>query len=102
MRSAGKRYTTCWINRAVASPVVQAALAAHTVFGMDTRFLDGQVFRVSLGSDYVDVGTQCDPVSSVCRAVPPGVQALVDALEALDAQELSKPECVSAFAERDL
>jgi hypothetical protein len=49
----------------------------HTVFGVDTRLVDGQVFRIELGSDYLDVGTDCAPTSSSCRPTLPEVQFLV-------------------------
>jgi hypothetical protein len=85
------------INRALQTSAVQSALAAHTLFGVDSRPSDGQVFRVSIGSGYLDVGTECPPPSSSCRPVLPEVQALVNALQVLDVQELRKPACTAVL-----
>jgi hypothetical protein len=85
------------INAELASAAVTGALAAHTVYGVDNRASDGTVFRITMGNDYVDVGNPCGTGASGCVAIPPVVQALVDHLNALDAQELAKKACTDVF-----
>lgn len=85
------------INAGFQSTAVKDALKAHTVFGVDSRPVDGQVFRISVGMDFLDVGSPCSAGSSGCVAIPAAVAALVDALRALDAQELAKKACTDVF-----
>lgn len=85
------------INAGLESTVVMNALRAHTVYGVDSRPVDGSVFRVTVGNDYVDVGGPCGGSGTGCIAIPPVVQQLVDALKAVDAQELAKKACVDVF-----
>ncbi len=77
---------------------VQAAFArAPVLYGRDLRPVDGTVFRISFGgSKTIDVGAACAPQAG-CRAIPAGVQSLVDLLRGLDQQELSGPACAGLF-----
>jgi hypothetical protein len=59
--------------------------------------VDGVVFRITVGKDYVDVGSPCGAGASGCISIPATVQALVDDLKALDAQELAKKACTDIF-----
>lgn len=87
------------VQRALAAPDVVAALAAATtpLFGRDTRPVDGSVFLITRNGKSIEVGNPCD-TDPACVPVPPGVDALVSVLKALDAQELAKPAC-DAFDE---
>jgi hypothetical protein len=85
------------INAGVESTVVMNALRAHTVYGVDSRPVDGSVFRITIGSDYIDVGSPCGGGGAGCIAIPAVVQQLVDDLKAVDAQELAKKACVDVF-----
>lgn len=84
------------VTRAVGDPDVQAALAlaGDTVFGLDSRPVDGSVFlfrRAGDGHGFL-VGGDCAG-STGCRPVPPGIAALVTVLRSLDTQELALPGC---------
>ena len=85
------------INAGFADSSVMAALKAHAVYGVDSRPVDGAVFRITVGNDYVDVGSPCGSGASSCVAIPPAVQKLADLLMALDAQELAKKACTDVF-----
>jgi hypothetical protein len=85
------------INRALVNPTVRGALAMHTVYGVDSRPVDGTVFRIQLGADYLDVGTPCGMPPSGCTQIPAVVQGLVDGLTAVDGTELAKTACKSVF-----
>jgi hypothetical protein len=85
------------INRALQDAMVKSALAAHTVFGVDSRPVDGMVFRIQVGSDYVDVGSACPPPSSSCRPIPPIVERLRQLLTSIDTAELAKADCAGKF-----
>jgi hypothetical protein len=85
------------INAGLESSVVMDAIRAHTVYGVDSRPVDGTVFRITIGSDYVDVGGPCAGAGTGCIAIPAVVQTLVNNLKALDAQELAKKACTDVF-----
>jgi hypothetical protein len=74
---------------------VRLALSAATptLFGFDSRQLDGTVFEVqrSTGGSLL-VGGDCGSDSS-CRPVPAGIAKLVADLRALNAQQLADPSC---------
>ena len=80
------------------SDVRQALAAAPVVYGVDSRPVDGQVWRFTVGGASVDVGGPCAGASQ-CNPIPEGVQALMDLLTALTAQELARGECAAAFPE---
>jgi hypothetical protein len=85
------------INGALQDLTVTAALAAHTVFGVDSRPVDGAVFRIQVGGGYVDVGSACPPQSSSCRPIPPIVERLRLLLTSIDTAELAKADCAGKF-----
>jgi hypothetical protein len=81
------------VERELRGAEFQAALQNHALFGGDPRPVDGQVFRISIGSDFVDVGPPC----TGCPEIPPAIQALVDLLQGIDEVELAKEACSSVF-----
>ena len=90
----------CGVNAvvtALADPAVKTALAAGTIiYGEDTRPVDGQVFRITQVRSTVEVGrTPCTLAS--CKPVPPGVQTLVNTLQQLTKEQLSREPCRSNF-----
>jgi hypothetical protein len=86
------------ITRDLADADVRAAFAMSTppFYGVDTRPVDGPVYSVTRGDGRgLVVGGPCGPPAVDCRAIPRGVQALVDQLRMLDAAQLAKSECAS-------
>ena len=83
------------VEAALADPDVRAALAAPTtpVYGVDSRPVDGAVFRITVSGKSIDVGSDCAPGTRGCVPIPPGVKALENVLQAVDTQELAKPVC---------
>jgi hypothetical protein len=82
------------IAEALATAQVQTALANQTLFGGDPRPSDGQVFEVSVeDGGLFDVG-YC--TSGDC-GVNGSLKLLVDALKALEADELAREPCKSTF-----
>ncbi len=84
------------VERALAHPDVVAAFAASAtlVFGVDSRPVDGTVFRIVRNGKAIEIGDACSSTSAPpCVPVPPGVSALEGTLKALDQQELAKPSC---------
>jgi hypothetical protein len=73
-----------------------AALKNHTLYGSDPRAYDGQVFRISIGRDYIDVGTPCYDTPNSCT-MPSAIAELVTELQALDQIELATDACVAIF-----
>jgi hypothetical protein len=84
------------ISGALTNPEAQSAFASHTVFGVDKRPSDGQVFRITVGSGYVEVGDSCDAILPKCY-IPSWAYDLVNLLKQLDAQELAKKACTDVF-----
>jgi hypothetical protein len=87
--------TLAAIDVALRSKGIAAAISAHALFGVDSRPVDGQVFRISVGTDYVDIGSPC--AGAPCVSGPAGLDALVTRLEALDKQELATKACTDVF-----
>lgn len=86
------------INQLLAAPDVVAALKkAPIVYGIDPRPVDGQLFRVTVGSRTLYVGMPCNGAAN-CLPIPSGVAALVKGLQTLDQQALSRPECANMLA----
>ena len=85
------------VLQALAHPDVEQARAMGMVlFGVDTRPVDGQVFRIEIGSDSViDVGSPCQ--SAGCDPIPAGVSALADLLRAIDSEQLGLDPCAGLF-----
>jgi hypothetical protein len=84
------------VERALANPDVVLAFAAGVtpVYGVDSRPVDGAVFRITRKGKSIDVGSPCGSGSgSGCVPIPPGVSALASVLQALDTQELAKSAC---------
>jgi hypothetical protein len=86
--------TMAGIIDAFGDPAVQAALSAHALFGNDPRPVDGQVFRIGVGSDYVDIGPSC---AKGCAGMPDALRVLATLLENLDATELAVEPCKWVF-----
>jgi hypothetical protein len=85
------------IDRTVRDPIVQAALRDHTLFGFDTRPVDGHVFRIGVGNDFIDIAEPCRAGAPDCKMPPPAVLDLKSVLEDLDTTELSQEPCKSVF-----
>jgi hypothetical protein len=86
------------VVRDLANADVRAAFAQATppFFGVDTRPVDGVAFKVTRADGHgFFVGNPCGPPAVDCRAIPPGVQTLVDLLKALDQQQLANAECAA-------
>jgi hypothetical protein len=85
------------ILRDLADADVKAAFAQATppLYGVDSRPVDGQVYAVTRADGHgVLVGGPCGtPTRGGCRAIPRGLQALVDHLKMLDEAQLDKPAC---------
>jgi hypothetical protein len=79
------------LSRLLDEPVITSALSAHTLYGMDTRPVDGSVFRVIAKGGYFEIGT-CSPD---CRPAP--VRQLQDLLEGIDTQQLAREPCKSTL-----
>lgn len=85
---------------------VQKALAAASppLYGVDTRPVDGTVFELLRADGRgFRVGRACQSTGTelvACPAIPAGVQALVDVLGRLDAQQLKDPACGMLAATR--
>ena len=92
-------WSTGAVMSALAQQDVQGALAAASpvVYGIDPRGLDGTVFEIVLGSQVIDVGDPCRDAVPNCVPIPPGVQALVDVLQAIDQQMLTGSDECAAF-----
>ena len=66
----------------------------HLFYGVDSRPVDGTVFRITRNGKSIDVGGACgSSPAPACVPIPPGVDALASALRSLDTQELAKPAC---------
>jgi hypothetical protein len=84
------------VSGAIANADVQAAIAAAPVFyGVDTRPVDGQALSMQIGGAIVEVGEPCG--LAPCKAIPPGIGALANLLQALTKQELARPPCNTSF-----
>jgi hypothetical protein len=85
------------IDAAFAHPDVQAAFAAApTLFGVDSRPVDGQVYRIELGNTAIEVGGPCGSgggLGGACTEIPRGVADLVSLLEDLVTQQRTLPDC---------
>jgi hypothetical protein len=84
------------VERAMNDPAVKAAIAAAPIlYGEDSRPVDGQVFRLLQGRAVVEVGNPCAATS--CKAIPAGVQTLVNTLKQLTKEQLGREPCRSNF-----
>lgn len=80
---------------AFADPEVTAGFGdqVDTLYGRDTRPVDGQVFVVTRGDGrHFEVGADCAGATG-CRAIPAGLARLRAVLTVLQAQELARPAC---------
>ena len=86
------------VNRALAHPDVQAALAmGGALFGRDSRPVDGQVFEIMVGKDTITVGDPCNGGGGPCTAIPLGVNALARLLRDIDEEQLNLTPCAGMF-----
>lgn len=84
------------IVAALAHDDVQAAIdEAPVLYGSDPRPVDGSVLELVVDGAVIEVGGECS--SGACIAVPAGVQALADLLQALEEQELARAVCANVF-----
>jgi hypothetical protein len=82
------------VSSALAHGDVQAALAQGEItYGIDSRGVDGQIFRIIRGMQQIYVGGPCIAGQAGCNATPPGVQALVDLLLQIDEFEAQTAAC---------
>ena len=64
-----------------------------TLYGRDTRPVDGQLFVVTRGDGrHFEIGADCGGASG-CRAIPAGLARLRTVLQDLQTQQLMRPEC---------
>jgi hypothetical protein len=82
---------------AMGTAAFNAALTGHTLYGNDPRPVDGQVFRISIGNDFIDVGPNCENDPTSCPNMPEPVRRLVTLLRDLDAAALAVEPCKSVF-----
>lgn len=73
------------------------ALTNHTLYGSDPRPVDGQVFRIGIGNDFIDVGPNCESDPTSCPTMPEPVARLVKLLRDLDATMLAQEPCKTVF-----
>jgi hypothetical protein len=89
------------ITGAIGDTDVQKALAMATppIYGRDTRPVDGTIFQFVRedGHGFL-AGGACGsggPLPGTCVEVPAGITRLVNALRALDEQQLKDPSCAA-------
>lgn len=95
--SDGGTIDTLGVINAFNDREVMAAFAdqATTLYGRDTRPVDGQVFVVTRGDGrHFEIGDDCGGAMS-CRAIPAGLARLRTLLTNLEAQELTRPACAA-------
>jgi len=93
----GDAITLADVTGALAHADVVAAFAAAPItYGRDLRPVDGVVFEVSQSGSTFLVGTPCGSGGG-CVGIPPGVQALVTLLRALDLERIAEPDCSTVF-----
>lgn len=87
------------VSAALSDPEVQAAFTrAPVLYGVDSRPSDGTVLSLRRGSAEVLVGDPCRTGGGAdCVSAPPGVQRLVDVLNALKDQETLREPCRTAL-----
>jgi hypothetical protein len=84
--------TTDDVDGALAHSDVQAAIAAAPVlYGVDSRPVDGTVFRIEIADAVIELGRPCS--GSPCRQIPAGLTALRAVLEELTEQQLALDGC---------
>jgi hypothetical protein len=89
------KVTVADVNAALASDDMKAALAAAPVlFGRDSRPVDGSVFRIEIDGTTIDIGGDCNGEAG-CPAIPAGVAAARQVLEALTTQQRALGSCAS-------
>jgi hypothetical protein len=83
------------VNAALASEDIKAARAdAPVLYGRDTRPVDGSVFRIEIDGATIDIGGDCNGEAG-CPAIPAGVAAARQVLEALTMQQRALGSCAS-------
>jgi hypothetical protein len=63
---------------------------------VDTRPVDGAVYRIDLGGAVIEVGAPCGSgggLGGACIAIPPAIADLVSTLQALVADQKLLPDC---------
>jgi hypothetical protein len=85
------------IITAMSAPAFQTAMQNHTLYGNDPRPVDGQVFRIGIGNDFIDIGPNCESDPTACPTMPEPVANMAKLLRDLDATELAKDPCKSVF-----
>lgn len=76
-----------------ADVIAAFANQTSTVYGIDTRPVDGQVFAITRSDGHhFEIGNDCGGSAS-CRAIPAGLTRLRSVLERLTAQELARSTC---------
>jgi hypothetical protein len=85
------------LDRDIRDPIVSAALQAHELYGSDPRPVDGQVFHVGVGQDFIDVGGPRGSGAQACKDPPGVVRDLVSVLQSVDTFALSTEPCKSVF-----
>lgn len=93
--SDGGTVDTLGVIYAFNDPDVVAAFAdqTNTLYGRDSRPVDGQVFVVTRGDGRrIEIGDACNGGMG-CREIPAGLARLRAVLTTLQAQELARPPC---------
>ena len=83
------------VQAALAHPDVAAARAAAPVlYGVDFRPVDGQVYRIDIAGDVIELGSECSDREG-CDPIPEGLATLRETLMALAAVVDAAPECTA-------
>ncbi|WP_437530963.1 hypothetical protein WME79_00730 [Sorangium sp. So ce726] len=97
--SCGEAVSAGDVADALDHPDVVAALtAAPVLYGVDTREVDGILFRIQVDGAVVDVGDECGEWPA-CVPIPAGVAALVDMLQTLTQEQLARQTCGAVMAQ---
>lgn len=57
----------------------------------------GQVFRIDVGTDFIEIGEPCSAGAPGCQVAPAVVSELMTLLKGLDDVELAAEPCKSVF-----
>jgi len=85
------------LGRLVANEELRSIFDASdsTIFGRDSRPVDGSLLSVSLGEQSLLIGDEC-PSASDCRAIPEILSELRETLLALDEQMREVERCIES------
>ena len=83
---------------ALADPdVVRAFASAPILYGVDSRPIDGSLYRITYGGRQIDIGDNCRPGSTTCVPPPAGVVRLREFLQRLTMIRMRLGMCSMVF-----